>query len=249
MGGIPIHPWPVRLAHWVGAFSLFAMAGSGLQILGAYPYLGPRGDLAAWYPLAGWRPPSLVRVGGWLGGARAWHFTAAWTLLFAALVYAVFLALSGEWRARFFMPRRDASHAWQTLKGYLRLAPMPTPNPAITGAYNGLQRAAYSIAIILSFIEVLSGLVMWKPVQLSSLGWWMGGYDGARAIHLLGLFALGAFVAGHLIMVLAHPKTLFEMLGGGTRRPIEPVDLEPSSAARTQSADDPSSSTGKSIDG
>lgn len=222
MGISPIHPWPVRAAHWVGALSTIAMAGSGLQILGAYPFLGPRGDQASWFLLAGWRPPAILRVGGWLGGARAWHFTAAWPLVIVGLMYVGFLAKSGQWRTRLFVPRRDGPHAWATLKAYLRLGAMPRPIPAETGAYNGLQRAAYTVALGLSAIEVLSGLVMWKPVQLSWLGAWMGGYDGARAIHFFGLAAIAIFVVMHVIMVITHPRTLFEMLGGGSRVALEP---------------------------
>jgi len=40
------------------------MAGSGLEILTAYPMLGPSGDLYGWYPWQGWSPPRWLRFGG-----------------------------------------------------------------------------------------------------------------------------------------------------------------------------------------
>jgi len=47
---------------------------------------------------------------------------------------------------------------------------------------------------VIALAEVLSGLALYKPVQLSWLGRLFGGYDSARAVHLcgLGLFALAA---------------------------------------------------------
>src|SRR5437868_4708385 len=85
------------------------------------------------------------------------------------------------------------------------------PNVPAQGFYNGLQRLAYTAAILLGAIEVLSGLAIWKPVQLGGLAALFGGYDGARAVHLLGLCALGLFTVGHLVMVLAHPRAIVEM--------------------------------------
>jgi len=43
-------PAAIRLAHWINIPLLVIMAGSGLQILAAYPALGPRGGLYRWYP-------------------------------------------------------------------------------------------------------------------------------------------------------------------------------------------------------
>jgi len=39
-----LQPLPIRLVHWLNAFFLILMGGSGLQILAAYPSLGPQGE-------------------------------------------------------------------------------------------------------------------------------------------------------------------------------------------------------------
>ena len=83
--------------------------------------------------------------------------------------------------------------------------------------YNGLQRLAYTSALFLAAVEVLSGLVMWKPVQLEWLGRICGGYDGARLTHLVGLGLLAGFAVTHVIMVLLHPRSLGEMITGGKK--------------------------------
>ncbi len=207
-------PWVIRAAHWAMVPLLAIMAGSGLEILKAYPFLGPIGATYGWWPLQGYAGPPSLRLGGWLAGARAWHFAFAWLLVGNASVYLAYTAVTGEWRERFFLPLRDARSAVQTALHYLRLRKAAPPQ----GLYNGLQRAAYSAALGLGVVEVLSGIAIYKPVQLGWLAAIFGGYDGARAVHLLGLAALALFVAGHVVLVLLHPRSLLAMITGGRRR-------------------------------
>jgi thiosulfate reductase cytochrome b subunit len=158
-------------------------------------------------------PPEALRLGGWLAGARHLHFAFAWLFLVNALVYVGYEAFSGEWRRRVFEPRRDARNALQVSLHYLRIRPAP-PQPEL---YNGLQRLAYTVAIALGLVLLLSGLAIWKPVQLPFLGWLFGGYDGARAAHFIGLVALALFTVGHVVMVAAHPRSFVTMVTGGRR--------------------------------
>src|SRR6185503_8663646 len=89
-------PWPIRLSHWLNVPLLAILAGSGLQILAAFPSLGPRGAPYGWYPLHGWTAPGWLRIGRWLAGARHWHFAFAWLLVANGLFYLVYLFASGE---------------------------------------------------------------------------------------------------------------------------------------------------------
>ncbi|WP_242393254.1 cytochrome b/b6 domain-containing protein [Anaeromyxobacter oryzisoli] len=214
----PAQPWLVRVTHWANLVLFTIMAGSGLRILVAYPLLGPRGEPYEWYPLQGARPPAALTVGGWLAGARHWHFAFAWLFVANALVYAAYLFASGEWRRRLFLPRRDARNAWGTLLHDLRLR---EEAPAPVGLYNGMQRLAYTGVLATAPLLVLSGLAMYKPVQLPRLTALLGGYDAARAIHLLALAALALFTAVHVIQVLLHPRTLADMTVGRDERPEE----------------------------
>lgn len=204
-------PWLIRLTHWVNVPALLLLAMSGLQILVAYPFMGPKGAEWSWWPLQGWEAPAWMRAGEWLAGGRAWHFALAWLLIGNALLYAVYLVTSGEWRRRLFWPPRDAGPALRQLGYYLRL----TKNAPSADPYNGLQRLAYSSALALGFIEVLSGLAIWKPVQLEWLTLLFAGYDGARLIHFVGLALLLVFAVAHVVMVLLHPRSLGEMFTGG----------------------------------
>jgi thiosulfate reductase cytochrome b subunit len=209
-------PWLIRLTHWINVPVIAIMGMSGLQILVAYPFFGPQGARYSWMPLQGLHTPDWLRAGGWLAGARHLHFAFAWLLIANAMVYVVYLVASSEYRRRLFWPPRDLVPAAKQTVAYVRaLARRPRIAEPQTGLYNGLQRAGYTGALALGGVLVLSGLAMWKPVQLDWLAWVFGGYDGARVIHFASLIALGAFVVGHVVMVVLHPRTIPLMITGG----------------------------------
>jgi thiosulfate reductase cytochrome b subunit len=212
----PAQPWIIRVTHWVNVALLAIMAGSGLRILISYPFLGPRGGPYGWYPLQGWRPPDSLTVGGWLAGARHWHFAFAWLFAANALLYGIYLLASGEWRRRLFWPPRDARNALQTVLHDLRIRREP---PASVGLYNGMQRLAYTGVLALAPVLVLSGLALYAPVQLPHLTALLGGYDAARVIHFLVLGSFALFLVVHVVQVLLHPRTLVDMTLGGRNRP------------------------------
>ena len=206
-------PLVIRITHWVNVPVLCVMAMSGLQILQAYPYFGPQGAMYDWVPLQGWMTPGWLRAGHWLAGARHLHFLFAWFFVVNAIVYLAYTIASGEFRRRFFWPPRDTKPMFQQLAYYLRLRKEAPP----ANLYNALQRQAYTAAIGLALLEVLSGLAMYKPVQLHWLAALFGGYDGARVVHFLVLLLLMLFVVVHVIMVLLHPRAIVEMITGGKR--------------------------------
>jgi thiosulfate reductase cytochrome b subunit len=206
-------PWPVRITHWLTVPALLLMAMSGLQIFVAYPHFGPAAN--HWpLPFDGWIPPEAMRSGHGLAAGRGIHFLVGWFLVGNGLAYVVYLFASSEFRRRLFWPPRDTRPMIQQALYYLRIRKQP-PAPSF---YNGLQRSAYTGALALGILEVWSGLVIYKPVQLHALGIPLGGYDGARMLHFFGLVALAAFVVVHLILVALHPRALAEMITGGKPR-------------------------------
>jgi thiosulfate reductase cytochrome b subunit len=206
-------PLPIRIVHWCNALFIVLMAGSGLEILAAYPALGPRGAQYSWYPFQNMAPPRWLRLGGWLAGGRHWHFAIAWFFVINGIIYLAYFFSSGEWRRRLFLPGRDAHNALSQFAYYTRFRKTAPP----PDFYNGLQRFAYTGVIILSIVMVLSGLAIYKPVQLHFFAVLFGGYDGARVVHLAGLCLLGLFVAVHLVLVATHPHEIVNMITGGER--------------------------------
>ncbi|MBV8775398.1 MAG: cytochrome b/b6 domain-containing protein [Deltaproteobacteria bacterium] len=205
-------PVAIRITHWCNALFLVLMAASGLQILTAYPALGPRGAQYSWYPFQNIAPPRWLTLGGWLAGGRHWHFAVAWFFIANGLVYITYFFFSGEWRRRLFRPR-DTGNAVSQFMYYIQFRKSPPP----VDFYNGLQRLAYTATLSLGVIMVLSGLAIYKPVQLHPLTLLFGGYDGARVVHLAGLCLLAMFVVVHLVLVAMHPRELLNMVTGGKR--------------------------------
>lgn len=205
------HPWAVRFCHWANAVSMSVMAMSGLQIFSAFPSFGakiPQVDLIE-------RIPEAVRLGGWLGGALQWHFTFMWVFAATALLYVVSQIVSGHFRTVLFTPR-DLPGVWPMARHYFLFGPKP---PA-TGQYNPLQKLAYTSTIGFGALSLVTGLVMYKPVQFSALGWLLGGYHTARLLHFLAMCGVLAFIPGHLIMVALHGWDNFlSMITGWKRHP------------------------------
>ena len=204
------HPWPVRFSHWLNAIALFVMVGSGFQIFRAFPSFGakiPEKDLLNW--------PKAFAIGGWLGGALQWHLTFMWIYIATGLFYLGYQTLRGHYRQVLFVSS-DVKGVWPMARHYFFFG----PKPAEAQTYNPLQKMAYTCAIGLGVLSVLTGLAIWKPVQFSWLAWLMGGFHWARLWHFLVMWALVFFVIGHLIMVLLHGWNNFmSMLTGWKNDP------------------------------
>lgn len=83
------------------------------------------------------------------------------------------------------------------------------------GHYNAIQKLMYLGVLALGLLLVLSGLAIWKPVQLQGLVALFGGFDFARYVHFFAMAGIGLFVAIHVFMVIIVPKTLWAMITGG----------------------------------
>jgi thiosulfate reductase cytochrome b subunit len=203
--------WVVRLTHWVNVVAFTIMVGSGLRIFNAYPAFARRGESFCCWPLAHHPAPAWLTFGGWLAGARHWHFAAMWLLVVNGLVYLGFVYLHGEWRD--LVPRRgDARDAWEMVKFYLAVRPTHPHQ----GKHNALQKLAYFSFPVLGALAVFTGLAIWKPVQLALLTNLFGGYVWARYWHFLVMLALVALTVGHVFMVFAvDPYSLRSIITGG----------------------------------
>jgi thiosulfate reductase cytochrome b subunit len=67
---------------------------------------------------------------------------------------------------------------------------------------------------VAAIVLVLSGLSIWKPVQLQYLTALFGGYDTARYVHFFAMGSIVAFLAIHITLALVVPKSLRAMIVG-----------------------------------
>ena len=197
---VRIHPLVVRITHWINAFAILVMIASGWRIYNASP-------------LFGFRFPRDWTLGGWLAGALQWHFAAMWLVAASGLVYLTYGVLSGHFRRKLLpvTPAAVGRDLAAALRGKLAHGDLRV--------YNAAQRAAYLGAIVIGIVMVLSGLVLWKPVQLYSLGLFMGDYEGARYVHFFAMAALVLFVIVHVAMAVLVPRTFPTMFTGRVRVP------------------------------
>jgi Ni/Fe-hydrogenase b-type cytochrome subunit len=201
----------VRLTHWVNVVALTIMVGSGLRIFNAYPAFARRGETFCCYPFEHKPIPKVLTFGGWLGGARNWHFAMMWLLVVNGLIYLAFIYLHGEWRD--VVPRKSFARDSIAMLSYYLFIRKRHP---VQGKYNALQRGTYFIMPILGVVTVVSGIAIWKPVQLQWLTDLMGGYVWARYWHFLSMVLLVALSAIHIFMVLTvDPYALRSITIGG----------------------------------
>jgi thiosulfate reductase cytochrome b subunit len=193
-----VHALFVRVFHWVNALGITLMIMSGWRIYNASP-------------LFDFKFPSGITLGGWLGGALQWHFAAMWLLVINLLIYVIVGFATGHFRRRFtpVSPSTVLGDMTKALRGKL---------PHSDTTYNAVQKAAYIGVLLAIVLTIVSGAVVWKPVQLQELGLLMGGYEGARLVHFFGMTVICAFIVLHLILVLLVPSTLIPMIIGCAQR-------------------------------
>ena len=190
-----VHPLLIRITHWVNALAVLVMLLSGWKIYNASP-------------LFDFSFPDELTLGGWLAGALQWHFAAMWMLVLNGMIYLAYGLVSGHlWRRMFpLSPGAMLRDILNALRGRLAHDDL--------SVYNAAQKAAYLGAIALAIGLVLSGLAIWKPVQLYWLGSLMGDYEGARLVHFFCMAGLVLFVLVHVAMVVLVPKTFLTMITG-----------------------------------
>jgi len=89
-----------------------------------------------------------------LADGMALHFSVMWLFVINGIIFTTFLLLSGHWRE--LLPERKT--------------------PATRAKFNGAQKAAYTGVFVLTLLTVLTGLSIYKPIQLYWLTTLFGGY-------------------------------------------------------------------------
>jgi thiosulfate reductase cytochrome b subunit len=190
-----IQPAWVRTVHWINAVAIVLMIMSGWQIYDASP-------------LFKFSFPATITLGGWLGGGLLWHFAAMWLLMVNGLVYLTLGFATGRFRKKLLpiTPSGVIADTRAALTGKLSHDDL--------SKYNYVQKLLYAGIIVVGIVIVLSGLSMWKPVQLQYLTALFGGYDVARYVHFTCMAAICAFLVVHVALALLVPRSLRAMIIG-----------------------------------
>jgi thiosulfate reductase cytochrome b subunit len=190
-----IHPWWVRITHWINVVAMLLMIMSGWQIYDASP-------------LFPFRFSPAITIGGWLAGALLWHFAAMWLLVVNGIVYVTLGIATGRFRRKLF-PIRPSDVARD-----LAAALTFRLSHADLSVYNAVQRLLYVGVIAAGVVAVVSGLSIWKPVQLQEITALFGGYNAARYVHFFAMTAIVGFLLVHIALAILVPKSLRAMIIG-----------------------------------
>jgi thiosulfate reductase cytochrome b subunit len=158
-----MRPLPVRIFHWLNLIALWGLISSGLQIYNANPVFGGR---------EGFHFPGIFLLGGWLAGARNWHFTLMWFFGLNLLAYGLYILFDRRWQ-HYFVQKKDLAALAQSKN--------------IQRRQFAWHRILYTIALPLLLLSLVSGLAMYQPSQLHWLARRLGDWQTLRTIHFLGV--------------------------------------------------------------
>jgi len=198
------HPFVIRLTHWVNVIALGIMVTSGLRIYNASP-------------LFGFTIPDLFILGGWLAGARQWHFFGMWLFFLNGAVWVLYNIMTRHGRRTTIFTGSDVSGIVPMVQYYLGIRKQHPPG----SKYNALQKLAYTLISVVALGSILSGMAIYWPVQFRAVASAFGNYDTARIWHFGFMVALILFFLGHLFMVvLAGWSNFLSMITGWKKSPV-----------------------------
>lgn len=199
------HPLAIRWMHWINFPVLFMMIWSGLMIYWAdsIPFQGHLGavyrigigshTLVRLFPRSFW---NAIHGGNNLSLGLGFHVLFMWFFAVNGLVYVLYMALSGEWRL--FLPDRNSvREAGLVVLHDLHLRKGLPPQKK----YNGAQKIAYTLVILMGAGSLLTGLAIYKPTTLHWITALLGGYEMARWFHFWLTIGFCAFFLIHVTQV------------------------------------------------
>jgi len=221
------HPRAIRWLHWINFPILALMIYSGLLIYWANtqvisgefvfgPYRIGYGDTTLFHFFPQWFYDQLG-VPYNLALGMAWHFVFMWIFAINGLLYVAYTIVSGEWR--YLVPnRRSFREAVQVTLYDLRLSKVHPPRRK----FNGAQQIAYTTIILMGAGSLVTGLVIYRPVQFAWLMNLLGGYEWARWEHFWLTIGYVAFFVVHIAQVIRAGWNNFRSMVTG----YEIVDAE-----------------------
>ncbi len=194
-----LHPWPVRVMHWTNAFAMIIMITSGWGIYDdSVIFSGLHFDYN-------------IRLGQWAAPSLLYHFAFMWLLMANGLFYLVYGFVTGRFWEK-LLPIRFG----EVVKTVVDTLHFRIEHNDLS-QYNAVQKILYIVAILAGISQVVTGFAIWKPQSLSGLVSLLGGFQGARLVHFVGMGVLVGFLVVHVALAVLVPSTLWAMLTGGPR--------------------------------
>ncbi|MCY7345268.1 MAG: cytochrome b/b6 domain-containing protein [Pyrinomonadaceae bacterium] len=204
------HSLAVRWLHWINFPLLFLMIWSGILIYWANAIYSVKifgYELFKFFPA--WFYETLG-IPFRLAEGLSLHFFFMWLFLVNGVIYVLYLIFSGEWRGMLPVPGSFKRAALVTLHDLHIVKKLPPQ-----GKYNDAQRIAYTGTILLGVAAVVTGLAIYKPLQLSWLTSILGGYEWARWEHFWTMILFVLFFVVHVAQVILAGWSNFRSMVNG----------------------------------
>ena len=192
-----LHPVPLRVMHWINAFAMIIMIMSGWKIYND-------DVIFSWL-----RFPDAITLGTWAQHGLQWHFFGMWIVALNGLAYLGYGLFTGRFRRKLFP---ISGH--ELILNIRDAATFRLRHDDLT-RYNAVQKLLYIGIILVGIVAVLSGLALWKPVQLSELATLFYDFQTTRLVHFFCMTAIVLFLIVHVALALIVPRSLVAMLTGG----------------------------------
>lgn len=186
------HQFFARWTHWVNFPVLFVMLWSGLLIYWANDvYRIGIGKLTIFHFFPAWFY-SAFRIDHRLAQGMSWHFYFMWFFAINGLIYVLFTLFTGHWRE--MVPHRSALRDALLVTLYDLGLRKKLPAQA---KYNAAQQLAYTAIVVMGGGSLMTGLAIYRPIQLHWITALLGGYEWARMEHF-------ALTVGYVVFFLLH---------------------------------------------
>jgi thiosulfate reductase cytochrome b subunit len=200
------HLLAVRWFHWINFPALMLMIWSGLLIYWANDVyrIGPLHFFPDWVY-------DSLHIDHKLADGMALHFLFMWLFTLNGIAYVAYTVFSGEWR--YLVPQswstfRDAGQVVLFDLGLRKQLPAQEK-------YNAAQRITYTAIVLMGAGSVITGLAIYKPIQVAWLTGLLGGYEFARLLHFSLTMGYVAFFVVHIAQVIRAGWTNFQSIVTG----------------------------------
>lgn len=191
------HPLAIRWFHWVNFPILGLMTWSGLLIYWANGVYDIQIGDTVIIPFFTKGFYESLGVPFRLAEGMRLHFFFMWFFAVNGLLYVLYLIFSKEYKL--LIPKRGSiKESFQVILYDLKIR----KTKPVQTKYNAAQRIAYTLVIVMGLGSLLTGLAIYKPVQLSGLTYIFGGYASARIIHFILTILFCLFFLVHVIQVI-----------------------------------------------
>ena len=153
-----------------------------------------------------------------------------WFFAANGVIYTLYLVISGEWRAILPVPGSLKRAILVTLHDLHLVKKLPPQ-----GKYNDAQRIAYIGVILMGAGSLITGLAIYKPLQLAWLTALLGGYEWARWMHFWLTILFVLFFVVHVLQVIIAGWANFRSIISGYQvvDSIEPAKSQTSKEGET----------------